>query len=79
MITAYDIYDAAFDSAQSEYSERTISYIVQYAESVFNVYLTSDIAQKILDAIDKWESNDCGGDNKWHDIEKQLRLIIVKE
>ena len=48
MTTAFDLYDAAFDSA-CEHQEETIQYLQEYADAVFNVYVSDEICQKIID------------------------------
>ena len=76
-VTAYDVYEAAFDDAQSEYAEDTLDYIEQYADSAMNVTLSSAEAEAILKCRLALVSGVSGQDAFWHTVEKPLRAIEV--
>ena len=78
MTTAYELEDAAFDSA-CDYAEETIEYLQSYAEGAFNVYVSAEVAQQILDCRKELkeanEKNGEGQNNRWHLVEKPLSEI----
>lgn len=76
-MNAYQIYAAAYDSAQSEWWEDTIEYITQYADVAMGVYLSEDTAQKILDCRLALVNSAQGDDQFWHTVEKPLSAIEV--
>lgn len=76
-MNAYDIYAAAYDSAQSEWWEDTIEYITQYADGAMGVALSGDVAQKILDCRLAWVNSDQSADHFWHTVEKPLASITL--
>lgn len=47
MTTAYDIEQAAFDSA-CDHAEETVEYIKDYADGVFDLRIPDEVARKIL-------------------------------
>jgi len=77
-MNAYELFDAAFDSA-ADGQERTIDYIVGYADGAFNVYCPDHVAQQILDCMAEFErQTDENGEyqnNAWHCIKKPLQEI----
>ena len=48
-MNAYQLYEAAFDSACDDATD-TVDYIVQYADGAFDLFITDADAQKILEA-----------------------------
>lgn len=83
-MNAFQIYEAAFDSAQSEFSQDTLEYIIQYADGALNVALSDDEAKTILDCRLAWvAAADAEGgigstDTFWHTVEKPLREIEIQ-
>lgn len=47
-MNAYELHEAAFDSAVSETAE-TVEYIQSYAEGAFDLIVSEEVAQTILD------------------------------
>jgi hypothetical protein len=77
MNTAYDIYDAAFDSACSEYHEYTADYVQLYAENAMNISISTELAQTIADKA-KWANENSGNQNDfYYEVEKPLSEIQI--
>jgi len=47
-MTAYELEQAAFDFACDQ-REETVKYIQDYADGAFDLYVSNEVAQKILD------------------------------
>lgn len=47
-MNAYELEQAAFDSA-CDYAEETVKYVKSYADGAFDMYVSDEVAQKILD------------------------------
>lgn len=77
-MNAFELYDAAFDSA-CDYAEDTIEYIQGYADGAFNLSVSDEIAQKILDCKAAFkaetEKNGQGQNNLYHLVEAPLSEI----
>ena len=77
-MNAYELEQAAFDSA-CDHHEETIEYIQAYADGAFGIYVTNDVAQKILDcrAECKKASEENGEfeNNGWYLVRKPLEAI----
>lgn len=77
-MNAYQLEQAAFDIA-CDYAEETVEYIQGYADGAFDLYVTDDVAQKILDCREAChEANLKNGEyenNGWHLIRKPLEQI----
>jgi hypothetical protein len=80
-MNAYELYAAAFDSAQSEYSENTVEYITGYADGAFNINLKREVAEKIIECRlacgEKNEENGEWGFNHDNFIRRPLLDIEV--
>lgn len=75
MTNLFNIYEAAFDSA-CDYAENTTDYIIDYADNVFDVEVTKEQAQMILDAVAKWQENPTSN-TYYHFVEQPLSEIEV--
>ena len=76
-VTAYAVYEAAFED-DPEYSEAgLLEYIGQYADSAMGVALSVEEAQTILDCYLAWRSGEQDADTFWHTVEKPLSAIEV--
>lgn len=77
-MNAFDLYDAVFDSA-NDYAENTTAYVKQYADGAFDLYISDEVAQKIVDCrtefLTETEKNGEGQNNQWHCVEKSLSEI----
>lgn len=74
-MNALELHDAAFDSA-CDYAEETIGYIQEYANGAFDLTVSDQIAQKILDCRALYqaatEKNGEYEGNRYHFIEVPL-------
>ena len=78
-LTAYDVYDAAFDEA-CDHAEFTVDYVTAYAENVWNdVLLYLKDAKKILECHHNWKAAGGGQSNFYHLVKKPLTDIFVAE
>ncbi len=76
-MNAYKLYEAVFDSA-NDY-EKTIEHVQSYGNSAFDLDVSAEVAQKILDCREKFEKetekNGEGQNNLFHFVEKPLSEI----
>lgn len=79
-MNAFKLYTAAFDTAL-DYTENTVDYIKGYADGAFNIIISDDVAEKIIDAKIKLEkANDENGqwtNNFYHIVEAPLSEIEI--
>ena len=77
-MNAFELNNAAFDSA-CDCAEESIAYIQGYADGAFDLTVSDEIAQKILDCRAAYrhetEKNGEGQNNKYHLIEVPLSAI----
>lgn len=77
-MNAFELNNAAFDSA-CDYAEETVEYIQGYADGAFNLTVSGEIAQKILDCRAackvETEQNGEGQNNGYHFVEVPLSDI----
>jgi hypothetical protein len=77
-MNAYELYQAAFDTA-NDYAEATVEYIQQYADGVFDLYVSSEVAHKMLTCRSACEiANGANGDltnNHYHFVKVPLEAI----
>lgn len=77
-MNAYELEQAAFDSA-CDNAEETVEYIQSYADGAFDLYVSADVAQKILECRkacrETTEQNGEGENNGWHMVRKPLEQI----
>ena len=77
-MNAYQLYNAAFDSA-CDYAEETVKYIKEYAENVFGITITNETATLILECRAAWKAaNDENGqwqNNYYYCVRKPLEQI----
>lgn len=76
MKTLYEIYEAANDQAGSR-SELTKQHLIDYADGAFNINLSEDKAQMIVDCIAEYEKADAKhsystSQDLWNHIEEPL-------
>ena len=74
IMTAFDLHQAAFDSA-CDYAEETIEYITQYADGAFDLFVSSEVAQKILDCRVEWRESGYGANNFYNLVREPLEEI----
>lgn len=74
-MNAYELYDAAFDSAQGEFAQSTVEYVKQYADGAFNTVVSDEVAQKIVACRVDFEQNGDGSNDFWHMVRKPLEAI----
>lgn len=82
-INAYNIYDAVFDTARSEFwgsdKDGMIRDITDYAEGFFGLAIDCGDAERIADArlalLAANEENGEWGNNHWHLVERPLSAI----
>lgn len=78
-MNAYQVFQAAFDSAQSEFipkgREDKIDYVIQYADGAMGIRIERGVAEKIVDAQIAYEKATWGesGDGQYSD--NAYRLI----
>ncbi|SFN76570.1 hypothetical protein SAMN05216516_1206 [Izhakiella capsodis] len=75
-MNAFEIYDAAFDSANDNI-EYTAHYVKQYAEGALDVFLSDEIAKEIADCAIKFRDNGNGTNDLYHFVEKPLSEIEI--
>jgi len=77
-MNAYELEQAAFYSA-CDHAEETVEYIQGYADGAFDLYVTAEVAQKILDCrkacSEATEKNGEYENNGWHLGRKPLEQI----
>ena len=77
-MNAFELNSAAFDSA-CDNAEETVEYIQAYAEGAFNLTVSDEVAQKILDCRAacraETEKNGEGQNNGYHFVEVPLSDI----
>ena len=77
-MTAYELMESAFDTACGD-AEETINYIQGYASGAFNLYVSKEICEKILECraacAKATEDNGEGENNGWHLVRKPLEAI----
>ena len=81
MKTLYEIYEAANDQADSR-SELTKEYLVDYADGAFDIILSDDKAQMIVDCIVAYEKADAErnystSQDLWVHIEEPLSEVYA--
>ena len=74
IMTAFDLHQAAFDSA-CDYAEETIEYITQYADGALDLFVSSEVAQKILDCRREWRESGYGANNFYNLVREPLEEI----
>ena len=74
IMTAFDLHQAAFDSA-CDYAEETIEYITQYADGALDLFVSSEVAQKILDCRREWRESGYGANNFYTLVREPLEEI----
>lgn len=77
----YQIYDAAFDSTNSEYIQNTREYISDYADNVMDICLKKWQIDEILKARMEWldaeKDGSADADTFWHTVVVKLEGIEV--
>ncbi|EBC1886544.1 hypothetical protein BU332_22700 [Salmonella enterica] len=53
-MNAYDLYEAAFDTAQAEVAEPTASYVEEYAFGALDMAITTEVAEVIAEVRRNW-------------------------
>ena len=81
MKTLYEIYEAANDEADS-HSELTSEYLTDYADGAFDITLSEDKAQMIVDCIAAYEKADAArsystSQDLWICIEEPLSRVYA--
>lgn len=74
-MNAYQLFEAAFDSAQKEYAENTAAYVKQYADGALDLCVTDEMAQKIVACRADFEKNGDGSNDFRHMVIKPLEEI----
>lgn len=76
-MNAYELYEAVFDND----AEETVEYIKQYAEGAFDLSISEEVAQKILDCRERYkaetERNGEGQNNLYHFVKAPLSEILL--
>ena len=77
-MNAYELYNHIFDSANDGAMD-DVEYIKEYAGNVFNIVVSNEVAQKMLDCKRQLEiENDNNGEwenNYYYHVRKQLENI----
>ncbi|MNT94545.1 hypothetical protein D3C72_2362580 [compost metagenome] len=77
-MNAYELEQAAFDTA-ADGAEETVEYVQAYADGAFNIYVTEEVASKILECRAAWiaeaEATGEGQNARYHRVQKVLEEI----
>lgn len=83
-MNAFELYEAAFDSACEEYipatREEKIQYVIGYADNAFDkpVNVTKEIAEKIVDCHLDWYAQTWGEEGNGHITNNMYHLVEAK-
>lgn len=75
VMTALDLYEAAFDSA-NDYAEETAEYVQQYAEGAFEKFVDIDVCEKIAACRRAYKGIDSKGGEYEHAYHTQVRKAL---
>lgn len=79
-MNAYELHEAAFDTA-CDTAEETVEYLQSYASGAFDLYVSEEVCQKILDCraacLEATEQNGEGENNSFYLIKKPLEAIEI--
>ena len=73
-MNAYELYDAAFDSA-CDGAEATAAYVKQYAAGAFDLTISDEVAELIAAAKREFDAAGDGSNDFWHMVQKPLEDI----
>ena len=80
-MNAFELYEAAFDATQSDYSEATADYVQQYADSALDIIVATEVAEKIASVRTAYEAayeaGECNGNWIFHNVESVLSEIEI--
>lgn len=73
---AFQLYDAAIDNAKSNDLIVDEQYLVDYAENACGIYISADVAEKMMAAHAAWaDTENKSGNEHFHLVEKPLAEI----
>lgn len=79
-MNAYELYDAAFDSA-CDLQEPTSEYVAAYAGGAFNMAISNDTAELVATKRREWlalvEAGESNSNEFWHRVQKPLEEIEI--
>ena len=82
MKSLYEIYEAAYDEVEN-HSELNEEYLIQYADGAFDITLTQEKAQIIVNCIKNYEAADKArgtystSQDLWENIEEPLKEVYA--
>lgn len=68
----FQVYEAALENAASNDIVLDVQYIEDYVDGALDSYIPTALAQKIVEAHNKWLDSDRGSHNYWMLVESQL-------
>lgn len=78
-MNAFDLYEAAFDTAQAEVAEPTASYVEEYAFGALGMAIATDVAEVIAEVRRNWlemvEAGEADSNKKYHKVQAILQDI----
>ena len=80
-MNAFELYQAAFCSTQSEFSVATAEYVTQYADGAMDVAVSANVAEKIASVRGQYEvalsDGEVNGNWIYQNVESVLSEIEV--
>ncbi len=73
-MNAYELYEAAIDNDSSDLSAKNFS---DYADGALNIFITSEVAEKISACAINFRDNGDGSNDLYHMVEKPLSEITL--